>query len=87
MEQYINEYDGPTNVELLNTKMLFSYISPDENLLQRFITVKYQISDDMDFLTFLSKKLNCENNLLTIKQMIFNNVCDILINYYRMNLI
>lgn len=87
MEKYINEYDGPTNIEVLNTKMLFSYISPDENLLQRFITIKYQISDDMDFLTFLSKKLNCENNLLTIKQMIFNNVCDLLINYYRMNLI
>ncbi len=62
---------------------LISYVSPDLSLINRFITIKYQIPPAQGFLDFVGTKLNCATDLISVKQRIFISVCNNLIAYYN----
>ena len=86
---YMNELYNEYNINILDLyKYTFiSYVSADESIITRFIRINFQIPDNIDFLNFVSIKLNCDNDSLIIKHNIFNTVCDRLIEYYNNNLI
>ena len=58
MNELYNEYN--VNILDLYKYTFISYVSADESIITRFIRINFQIPDNIDFLNFVSIKLNCE---------------------------